>query len=1006
MQMAAPTHGAEPEFCGCCGLVLVNDGVQVQGECGRSYHFLCLREHVAKKSTPSCKECAAADRNCIDIDALQFLEEETTTSFQQYPSSVELWVSSELRLLRPTKLLKAIPEVLFNFSGLRCLDITAHPVVVLPSAIGKLQSLHRLVLIALYLQDLPDELCTLRNLEQLFACSCNLRKLPPKIATMEKLRRFYFDSNRLKSLPEEMPRWIGGIHISGNFLERIPDSIGECSQIEDFQAYANRFTSIPQSICNLKSLKHLILHGNCLRALPEQLGSLSVLESVLVADNLLESLPDSLGDLKHLRWLYAYNNHLHTLPSRLLHRARGLERVLLEANPLTAPALVDLLDKVPPRLRVLGVDIEQVDRWCSTRESEERVLPPSVIAGQMLPWGRLYAKFTLGSQLARARGQRILGDGLVRPKADVLVVAFSASQGEPEWAGVLGQALRKEVARGRISRGPPCTFSELHEEVHGRPPSDDEDGCSRAAAALWSEYCQSTDTQVTEKKKERAQKLQPSDCDVLFLCDTNAQWYFDVEGSYLGVEEKLSGFVTTYKRVLFLGASMGGFGALSHAYLADTVAVFGPQVDLCRSHLRPGMLPEQLRAASQRLQKSVQRALAKGTRVEFHVAMEDHLVQARWLSLPPTALVVHPICGRIARLMERAGILVSLLAQLIIELQDSTCLRPHQDSVTFAATCAEHSQAESWNWRDKARRSLLLARWEATNSMTFLEATPWELSLVSRKGPWPGSWFCPCCSAVNEEGTSGCRRCVQGAPPVRSVANGGREAGRDRRAHECTECGARVAKYASCCPSCTGTLALSCAFCGRTGFSEKNGRLESIGQQWYCTSCWEHFERHCETMRRQLPQSWFVEGGQKWEWRSDGPGRSGFIEFGKNGKLRTSWGDGSWSLNGSTVEVLFGNPMQRWKLVRNSKGFVACQCGDGVEVKSAKAHGWPLEGAPSPVSVFGSLPRWALVLLAAFTEHCRNFSAAQRRLLATTIFMFFCCGLGISARKRRALLHG
>merc|ERR1719343_1530852 len=92
------------------------------------------------------------------------------------------------------------------------------------------------------------------------------------------------------------------------------------------------------------------------------------------------------------------------------------------------------------------------------------------------------------------------------------------------------------------------------------------------------------------------------DFDVLSLCDTNAQWYLDSkERLELGLEAKLAKLTARYRRVILIGVSMGGFGALSHAHLADTVAVFGPQTDLNISHLRPGLDPEELKAATARL---------------------------------------------------------------------------------------------------------------------------------------------------------------------------------------------------------------------------------------------------------------------------------------------------------------------------------------------------------------------------------------------------------------------
>ena len=53
---------------------------------------------------------------------------------------------------------------------------------------------------------------------------------------------------------------------------------------------------------------------------------------------------------------------------------------------------------------------------------------------------------------------------------------------------------------------------------------------------------------------------------------------------------------------------MGAFAALSLSYMANSVCVFSPQIDLTWSSLRPGLDMEHLENASLRLQKNIRYA--------------------------------------------------------------------------------------------------------------------------------------------------------------------------------------------------------------------------------------------------------------------------------------------------------------------------------------------------------------------------------------------------------------
>jgi len=269
---------------------------------------------------------------------------------------------------------------------------------------------------------------------------------------------------------------------------------------------------------------------------------------------------------------------------------------------------------------------------------------------------------------------------------------------------------------------------------------------------------------------------------------------------------------------------MGGFAALNFAHLADSVAVFGPQVDLCQSHLRPGMHASKLAAASVQLKANVQQALSQGARIEFHVSMDDHLMYARRLLLPPGSLVVHPVRGRIARLLERATILVPLIVDLIGELQGRENV---SWPVNSGASCTPGLlEKEIWDWSDDKEPHILVTKWGVYGELWFYKTTPKEISIMCLDPPEVGEWYCNVCKSHNFERHIFCPKCKTGLQPRSKVARQAWNLRPNYERYKCMQC----AKYhgwtsISKCDSCAGEVGRICEFC-KCPSPPKDGRIE------------------------------------------------------------------------------------------------------------------------------------------------------------------------------------
>lgn len=975
-----------PKTCTFCGECLDPAWrVQFEPSCGHWCHVSCACSCIQKGSVHStgneaglvvssdfaCSTCGTLARSGIQ----HILAECTRNAHRQEATDLEFWITEERKLGRAITPLTAIPPLVLQLGGLRCLDFTGHPITELPSAISNLTSVSRLVLVSLYLRELPQEIGDLENLEQLFVSGCILRQVPASIERLKRLWDFYFDGNQLEELPC-LPSQVDGLKISGNQLTSLPETLGRCTEMKSIRAYANSLTHLPESLCNMHRLSDVLLQGNNIAALPEEFGRARSVRYLCLHDNRLQSLPESVTEMKELRWVYLYGNQISRLPSHFIRCLPELNRLLVEGNPFAPSAAAELLCDAADivrlggqNLRLVGVDAMQIHGARGVLNMRERLpdgLPACIVSGWMLPWGRLYAKLSRASQFARQGDMEAHAGEAPSFGGDVLVVTFAASQGEPEWFGVLGQLLGRKgkghssdgsktvaAARARIVRTPVANFADVYEELHGIPLSGaDSRTVNRAGAALWfggpgiwphESGKWPGSTYVAPITNGRGL----SDFDVLSLCDTHAQWYLDTDNNILDVERKLASIVQNYRRVLFIGTSMGGFGALSHAHLAHTVAVFGPQTDLCKSHLRPGMSREDLEAATAKLRRNVSRALEAGVRIDYHVAAEDHLLYARWLPLPRGSLVVHPVHGRIARLLESAGFLSPLLIDLLAELQidfdggrrpfrtstaHASAVRSVQSAVQQACLqigrdCSHEPLAEhfAWDWCGNVQL-ILVARWGQDGKLSFAWVTGEQLSLICRDPPEMGSWYCTCCWSRNEGKIQNCR--CGGVP--------------DQDARRCMFC----------------------------NMNKLYGHEDSVAGLWYCDECWKKYEAYNRELKGELSGHWFVEGGQRWAWANSE--RHGYIEFSTRGGLSTSWGRGSWMLRGKDMMVTFGTPPRTKCLRRTAKGFRCISAGDdwrtaAVVGFSSCAEGWPLNGVPSSISngALGGILREGLVRVIA-----------------------------------------
>jgi len=702
----------------------------------------------------------------------------------------------------------APPPAAFAFEGLQEIRIgSCLALHKLPAEIGLCRSITGLVLISTGLTELPPEVGDLWRLEQLFLNGNFLRSIPAKVGALPSLQEFCADANLLETLPPFASPKLSLISAPGNRLRRLPTFAGQPSRLE---VHGNFISDIEfGQKAWWSGLQTLKLMGNDLCELPQSLSSLRSLRTLSVAGNRLTALPPCVAQLGRLETILAYNNEIVELPERLLLGSAHLSTVLLEGNPISGASLASLVRAAEwTYARTVALDISQAREYMKWKCKDEpadaamKDLPPCISVGDLIDTGspcKYYLKLVRGSQLRREPGVQAAGlpGGPPPPTekpARLLLAAFAASQGEPEWMG----ALR------RLFTAPPATalpppVGEVADVVDGR------EGDAQLAA-LWAAF-------GTPPTAEAMELPSAEDVDLLSVIDHRMRWYAEDAPALHRVLEAL---VAQHERSVFVGASMGGFGSLLHGgRLADAVLALGPQSQLDQAILRPPAADgAELRELSRRVAESVLEGRRRGAAMEVHCAADEHFWHGLNLPLAEGALTVHPLMPRkpFARLLDS----VSLLGPILADVVHRAVQRP-------AAARGEALQEEPAEGLEQAVRRparealpqhMFLARWGRGGALLRHHTTRGELlQLFFRPGapplPRPGDWFCPRCRRRNMSKQFFCRACGVGVEGAHVAATdviqvpGAREFPLPGD-WGCGACGTAMASYEKACSKCGG----------------------------------------------------------------------------------------------------------------------------------------------------------------------------------------------------------
>lgn len=187
----------------------------------------------------------------------------------------------------------------------------------IPTFVFDFVGLKKLNLSNLKLTKLPKELSQLINLESLDVSGNLLTKIPEEIKGLQNLKALNLSYNKITSLPAWVSKLekLEGLNLNANLLEKISLDFSLMLHLKSFSAENNALTEFPYDLGKCRNLESLLLNGNKIQnfnLLKE--GDFPGLKSFSIKNNILNQIPPTIQYLENLNYLNLDGNQLTTFP--------------------------------------------------------------------------------------------------------------------------------------------------------------------------------------------------------------------------------------------------------------------------------------------------------------------------------------------------------------------------------------------------------------------------------------------------------------------------------------------------------------------------------------------------------------------------------------------------------------------------------------------------------------------------------------------------------------------
>lgn len=149
------------------------------------------------------------------------------------------------------------------------------------------------------MREFPKSILKFKALEVLILRNNRLKKLPQDIGELTNLRELYLNNSKIVNLPDSFCNLknLEIVSLGTNFLEHLPNNIGFLTKLKILHLSANFLKKVPKSICELRNLETLSLSNNRLENLPRCFSELISIKYLSLEGNSFKEYPEVLKNL-------------------------------------------------------------------------------------------------------------------------------------------------------------------------------------------------------------------------------------------------------------------------------------------------------------------------------------------------------------------------------------------------------------------------------------------------------------------------------------------------------------------------------------------------------------------------------------------------------------------------------------------------------------------------------------------------------------------------------------
>ncbi|NUN66092.1 GTP-binding protein [Pseudanabaena biceps] len=226
--------------------------------------------------------------------------------------------------------LTAIPQEIFQLTNLKKLHVSYNKITVIPDAIGNLTNLTQLNLSDSQITQIPDAIGNLTNLTQLNLSDNQITQIPDAIAQLANLTTLNLQRNQIAAIPDAVSKLenLSMLILSGNQILHIPDTISKLENLSTLSLGESQITEIPEAITKLVNLSTLYLSNNRIKEIPDTIADLINLTNLQLWNNRIKEIPLAITNLVNLTELNLFDNQITEMPDAITSLANLTELYL------------------------------------------------------------------------------------------------------------------------------------------------------------------------------------------------------------------------------------------------------------------------------------------------------------------------------------------------------------------------------------------------------------------------------------------------------------------------------------------------------------------------------------------------------------------------------------------------------------------------------------------------------------------------------------------------------